>query len=550
MKRLSYLFLAVTLMACSDQKLAKRQLSSLSSPGLDFCTTKADTIKSRLKFIFIVDHSGSNQTLGAEIGTDTDGSRRYDPLQRFVTDLPADDSVFFGYINFSTAGTVVQVEPGKEFTNLKDDFADFIWDDNDTPGVPGDDLGEKTGHTVGGSPEDNGWTNYLLALDAANKMIERDIERAIDDYENGLGMVSSSYVVFFVSDGKPLVTVQPGTPEPGQPGVYRQDITDVNNAISEMVNLKDKEQQYENFLDGVQIHTAYYYNDMTTRDDVAAAYMSSMATRGNGLYLEFAGGAVIDFKRFAIPIRISKFDLKEIWVENVNAIWWNGELLRDSDGDGLPDDIEVSLGSNPQVKDSDLNQVGDGVEYQISSGRPCLSLTCQSGAAAQDYTSSCAVPPGGVFGDDDKDYLNDCEEKLLSSNRFDPDSNLDYIPDPLAFKNDIAFLKGTSEALLDPDNDGINNYFELKYNTPLRTNNASVRSLRNTKYIATVLSDNAIQTCYHYDIIDVPTTPQRNDLIRVYLMENRSVAGTKRIMRSGQKRLVGGNVTFTDAEIR
>lgn len=37
----------------------------------------------------------------------------------------------------------------------------------------------------------------------------------------------------------------------------------------------------------------------------------------------------------------------------------------DTDGDGLPDALELTLGSNPYSKDSDLDGLDDGSEYYV-----------------------------------------------------------------------------------------------------------------------------------------------------------------------------------------
>src|SRR5690606_7445253 len=143
--------------------------------------------------------------------------------------------------------------------------------------------------------------------------------------------------------------------------------------------------------------------------------------------------------RFAIPVRISKFDLKEIWVTNVNTSWHDQTLKIDSDGDGLGDDFEKIIGSHPLLSDSDNNGVSDAVEYRVTGGMSaCKNVDC-SPAGADPYTTcrSLELPSGSAtrYGDQDRDFLNDCEEKLLGSDMNDPDTNKDYIPDHLAFKN-------------------------------------------------------------------------------------------------------------------
>src|SRR5690606_3266725 len=142
--------------------------------------------------------------------------------------------------------------------------------------------------------------------------------------------------------------------------------------------------------------------------------LNEMSITGDGDFLEFGAGQEIDFSRFAIPIRISRFALKDLWIVNSNAVWDGNTMIADSDADGLSDRLEREIGSDPYNYDSDGNGVGDGVEYRVSGDtRACAGTPC-SPATASPYTTcrSLATSTNPIrYPDTDQDFLNDCEEK-------------------------------------------------------------------------------------------------------------------------------------------
>jgi hypothetical protein len=82
----------------------------------------------------------------------------------------------------------------------------------------------------------------------------------------------------------------------------------------------------------------------------------------------------------------------------------------DSDGDGLTDEEEVALGTDPFDSDSDGDGVLDGTEVDIAAGSGC---------------------PDPLDADSDDDGLSDGEEVALGTNPCDPDTDGDGIIDSL-----------------------------------------------------------------------------------------------------------------------
>ncbi len=512
--------LAVALLlqvACSDIKLSPHQAVnySTSASGINFCTTPANTIKSNLKFIFIVDRSGSNQlrydTTNPSItfpGTDPTGSRRFDALLRFVEGFQNDEYIHWSMINFNSEANVA-----RRFTNDKDAFYDFVTDQRD-----------RTAQI------DSGSTNYLSALEHLQNMIEQDIAAAKEEEE----IISSNYVVFFISDGEPIV---------------QQVLQNGEEILGRIETVTSFEEEEKVFVEGIQINTAYYYEDPVSVG--ARDLLNNMSMTGNGDFLEFASGQEIDFSRFAIPIRISRFALKEIWITNPNTIWEGNRLTADSDADGLSDLKEGTLGSDRMAYDSDGNGVGDGVEYRISGDiRPCLGANCSRAGADPFTTCRSLATATNVYPDTDKDFLNDCEEKLLGSDRRDPDSNRDYVPDWIAFVNQIQLIQGNSDLFTDPDQDALTNYQELKRNSPLRVHNSLVANLESLSYSGKMISTDQVQDCFTYSIQKMPVH-SNNDKVRVFLFENTKSIDEKIVFRVAEKQITPyGNVSIQEGEFR
>jgi hypothetical protein len=141
--------------------------------------------------------------------------------------------------------------------------------------------------------------------------------------------------------------------------------------------------------------------------------------------------------------------LKRLIAMNRNVLSRSGQMLIDSDGDGLSDEQEEALGTDPLQLDSDQDGLMDGLEVR-------MGLNPRPGSF--DTINGC-----NPTLDTDGDRLNDCEEKLLGTDRCNADSDVDGIPEL------VEVLGGTNplveEALLDQDRDGLTNIGEIEAHT-------------------------------------------------------------------------------------
>lgn len=529
------IFLAILMLAvlvvyqnCSSPTIEKYVETSykVSKIGIDFCTTPADSIQSKLKFIFVQDRSGSNQrrfTLTTPpqqyAGTDPTGVRRFPAIISFLDGLATQQSfdeqnTYYSFINFSTDPNLVRFG-AQNFINDRDTFIDYV----DQQGRPP--------YTDTNNPADDGWTNYRDTLTEVQTLINADVTAAERDFNNGVTptKIASTYIIFFISDGEPI-NLEDGSTTPAL-----QPLNQILSLVRRIVDLQNTKSDY---VDGISINTAFYSD---TANPVAEDYLRRMAQEGFGTFMSFLGNSAIDFTAFSIPPRTVRFSLKELWLTNSNAVWEDEFYKADADADGLSDEKEEFLGSNPNAYDSDGNRLGDGFEYRLD-GRPCASANCAPRASA------CTNVPNG---DTDLDDLNNCEEQRLGADRRDPDYNRDYIPDGLAMKWGINVVDASNAASLDPDSDGVSNYNELKYNSPIDFRNSLVPQLRLTSYTGRQLSTNVQQDCYHYDVHNMvflsPT-----DRFRVYVIENTRATNERRVIRraEGPSNFGTFNLTETD----
>lgn len=464
-----------------------------------FCTTKPREDSVLLKFIFIIDESGSNNLQGS---TDPTGTRRFDAIINFIDKANQSDNIFYSAIKFNDDAQILQT-----LTNDKSAFRNVI-------------VAAKVAR------EDILGTNFSDALGRAIEVVEKDLS------ETKLAQKTkpSHYIVFHISDGFPT-----------------EGNTTVEGILSLITNLKGIADRESALVASVTLNTLYYYNNPDTRNQTL---MQQMAVQGGGDFFEF-NKEPIDFDRFNIPGTFLKHNLRDIFVLNTNAVWEKGDYVADSDSDGIGDTTELELGSNPYLADSDANGLIDGEELKIN-GSPCRDRQCRAKFA--DKLAACGVHivAGATpksFKDTDNDGLNDCAEALMKSDRLSADTNHDFVPDWMAFRNGLAFIKDAEDAFLDSDGDGLTNYEEVKLQTPKNFPNQSIPGLRPYKIQLDTVSEEEKIDCFNLTIHDVPVVGEHNR-IAVHILESTPAVFEAVVIRRAEKELTGSVLQFTDEDFK
>ncbi len=123
----------------------------------------------------------------------------------------------------------------------------------------------------------------------------------------------------------------------------------------------------------------------------------------------------------------------------------------DTDGDGLFDEDEVALGTDPNLYDTDDDGFGDN--HEVVSGT--------------DPLDPSSVPPGepGAAFDDDGDLLSNGEEQDLGTDPTDPDTDDDGISDFGEVGFEPGSSTGTNPLVFDTDGDGVGDGAEIDAGT-------------------------------------------------------------------------------------
>jgi len=560
---------------------------------VNFCTPPAVQQEQHIKTIIILDHSGSNAEnykmtsdgtgapdvssgdviINASYATDPKGLTRYGTpttsgtllnyLANLAPNSATDPTRFFALVDFNS-GVTTYPAGSSGFTSDITSFYNYVYTD--------------AGTASGGAPNDSGGTSYLTALGSAYNIITNDIQAASTCAALSTSAtptascpspgvaVSSSYVIVFMSDGSPITSItgvgvdgNGNTVLTGAPIVItKESSAEILSKVGTIVDLKSNDK----YVTSVNLYTIYYYVPGNV-DTSGQTLLGQMAKAGNGLPYNALSGTNIDYSQFQAPKKLLQYTFSDAFVTNASAVWWSdGKYHLDTDGDGLPDDIETAWGTDPTKASTAGNGVSDLVRYRLANGAACANLNTTTGLcqdAVPNYkTGLCngitnsTVAGAVVFKASDPDGLNDCEKLLLTDSPGigTPDSNADNIPDFLEFLNNIPFQNGTSPAVTSINQDGYTTYQKIKYSLPVTTPLANSIGVIPAAYNLTQVSTIGTQTCYQLNVTNLPIVGSGNK-VRVDILMKSNLVQDSYLYKIGYKSFsptsaVGATLQFND----
>ncbi|MGE0764230.1 MAG: VWA domain-containing protein [Bdellovibrionales bacterium] len=325
----------VGLIACSDVRLRPLggTLSNVQGKG-ELCITEPEEVKRWMKFLFVIDKSGSNSD------TDPNAEKRAGNIERFLRSNIAATNNQYSMIQFSGETATAYINEGCE----------------DCPTFSADLNVALTAANRLRTEGDGGSTPYKAALQLAQTAIRNDIDKNPEE--------ESFYMVFFISDGEPTDIANDG---------------ELDALVRGLTAIDEK---------NIALSTGFYGGN----GNEAERRLERMATIGNGKFIDFERNANWDFNDLIVKPTFEPWQLKyELMIYNVNAGFCeDGSIDLDSDGDGMCDKDEARYpGFNPAKRFSFNDGYGDYFHWRRVKYRetlpPCLSRDDQD----RDFLTTC-----------------------------------------------------------------------------------------------------------------------------------------------------------------
>lgn len=230
---------------------------------------------------------------------------------------------------------------------------------------------------------------------------------------------------------------------------------------------------------------------------VAEYFLRQIAeVHGGGTYQEFYDAASISFAQLDYTSLASRFVMKTLLAENVNALPVEDGVAVDSDGDGLADDLDntFTAGTSRFIPDSDADGYSDGFEYLrrargFVAGNDPDPRGCRPIAGQPPPLYSCA--------DTDGDGLSETAERYLGAMPTVVDSDADGLPDGVEVK---AGLDPTSrnDNLADWDADAVPDLAEVLGHTAPLFRDPAGRGRDAYRYEVTAVPQQDGSVCYDF----------------------------------------------------
>ncbi len=467
--------------------LNERADNKLSVNG-SFCTTDPDDLSFPVKIMFIIDTSQSM------VVTDPGFTRVAAVLDVIdaVKDIP---------------GVEIAIEVfGASTSVVTDHCDDYTTRTNCTLGFA---PPEEALTAAGAVAQAGGTTDFLNALETAVGTLATDM--AISD---PLDLQNARYVIMFLSDGIPdtdsrfdiTQTCEDASlwEQTGRAPPNAVDVVDQSDLLIGQIN--ELARQYN--IRELSFNSAFAAAPQTDTQikQCGSTFMRAMAKRGNGVFRDFSSGEAINFLFVDFTSFKRVFAMKNFTADNINARPFSAALgvdprvrsddptlakgIIDSDGDGLSDQVENLIGTDPFLTDTDNDGFSDLLEHSLeSSGFDPLNPTDADCKGDRDRF------------DDDGDGLRNCEELFFGT------SSLFYDSDNDGFGDGIEVLYGSNpglaDTLLDIDFDGVGNAAEMRAHSRVDTDDVSDLSEHAYRYKIVQRGIEGASICYDFKVDNI-----------------------------------------------
>jgi hypothetical protein len=476
-----------------------------------FCTTDPDDLAFPVKLLFVVDESASMDA------TDPDGTRT-DALVEVVNAVFDVPGVEIGIIGFGL-GVTPHTEKCDVYGSNGDDGIAGTPDDiarvNCRPGFAPPDQALLGALETG---EAAGTTDFLGTLNSVIAFLADDMGQS-----DPLALQNARYAIIFLSDGLPDAD---GSFDPI--GTCRDaadweragktvDNAGVVSAVGDLLEqIEELARQYD--VRELTFNAAFAAAPQTQAPIKAcgSTFMRAMAKQGKGVFRDFSSGEAINFLFIDFTSFKRIFAMKSFLAANLSAAPFSLAIgvdptvqsddptlargIIDSDADGLPDEQEKLIGTDPEQQDTDGDGFSDLLEHRLTlSGLDPLDPTDADCGADVDK------------GDFDGDGLRDCEERFFGTNVRGYDTDNDGFGDGVEAM--FGLNPAIDDTLFDVDFDGVRNSNELRAHS--RVDNDDVIALSEHAYRYRIVEDGleGSSLCYTFtvDNIALATTTGARD---------------------------------------
>jgi hypothetical protein len=495
------------------------------------CTEPPDDSDFPVKIMFVVDCSGSLQQ------TD-EGDHRVEAVRQVIRRFANNPQVLFDVIKFNAF--VADLTTGFKTGNLI--------------------LSSLDAEVFGsnGLLQADSMTDYQGALGKAYQVLLHDMMGVANGQGGLAALTRTKYVIIFFSDGTPDPVCFGCSTDEQSPRYYSeceddyhvmcQTLDDQGNPLDldmqavfeqhadgagvfpELAEGADYNQNYQIFqyiqaimdlketfhVGEMRLHSAFLYcrdqfgNPTSALCEAAElayhldpergrALLREMARRGSGTFRDFTSGQNINFLQIDYTSIKRTYAAKNLLVTNTNAFPSVSRFIPDSDGDGLDDDLELRLGTDPLKVDSDGDSYSDWVEVRFQNAGFDPLKEDRPDRSCQDQN------------DLDGDGLAGCEEELFGTNPKLVDTDADGLPDGAEVRAGMDPLNNDID--LDLDSDGQRNGDELLYHSdPSRSDQDLWKDHRYWYELRPEEGTQEGQECYGFDIryMTLVTTLDRN----------------------------------------